>query len=186
MRILPFACLTMIVGYSPLTAAEPVCLIFDTDIGNDVDDVLALGVIHSLQSRGHCELLAVTITKDNPKAAAFTDAVNTFPEAAIFPTGRFYVRVPLRYMPGVWPVLLLKSLHIQWTSSNPARGAIALRGKSVERSRCLMRSNRTRRISALGERPIVPTKRRLSVLDDIAVCRTTSLTRMPSQACSRM
>ena len=53
-------------------------MIFDTDIGNDVDDVLALGMIHALQSRGECKLLAVTITKDNEQAAAFTDAVNTF------------------------------------------------------------------------------------------------------------
>jgi ribA/ribD-fused uncharacterized protein len=53
-------------------------VIFDTDIGNDIDDALALGVIHALQSRGECELLAVTITKDNRAAAAFVDAVNTF------------------------------------------------------------------------------------------------------------
>ncbi len=59
-------------------APRPVPLIFDTDIGNDVDDALALGVIHALESRGECKLLAVTITKDNPLAASFTDAVNTF------------------------------------------------------------------------------------------------------------
>lgn len=61
-----------------LSNAAPVPLIFDTDIGNDVDDVLALGLIHNLQSRGNCELLAVTLTNDTPKAAAFVDAVNTF------------------------------------------------------------------------------------------------------------
>lgn len=58
--------------------ADPIPLVFDTDIGNDVDDVLALGMIHALQSRGECQLLAVTITKDHPLAAAFTDAVNSF------------------------------------------------------------------------------------------------------------
>ena len=58
--------------------AAPVDVIFDTDMGNDVDDVLALGLIHALESRGECRLLAVTITKDEPLAAAFTDAVNTF------------------------------------------------------------------------------------------------------------
>jgi len=58
--------------------AEPVRLIFDTDMGNDVDDVMALCMIHALQSRGAVELLAVTITKDHPQAAAFVDAVNTF------------------------------------------------------------------------------------------------------------
>ena len=57
--------------------AEPVRLIFDTDMGNDVDDLMALCMIHTLQKRGACELLAVTITKDHPQAAAFVDAVNT-------------------------------------------------------------------------------------------------------------
>jgi inosine-uridine nucleoside N-ribohydrolase len=61
-----------------LDIQKPVPLIFDTDIGNDCDDVLAMGVIHALQSRGECELLAVTITKDHALAAPFTDAVNTF------------------------------------------------------------------------------------------------------------
>lgn len=60
------------------SADDAVPLIFDTDIGNDCDDVLALGMIHALQSRGECRLLAVTITKDNELAAAFTDVVNTF------------------------------------------------------------------------------------------------------------
>jgi len=57
---------------------KTVPLIFDTDMGNDCDDVLAMGVIHALQTRGECKLLAVTITKDNELAAPFTDAVNTF------------------------------------------------------------------------------------------------------------
>jgi inosine-uridine nucleoside N-ribohydrolase len=47
-------------------------------MGNDVDDLMALCMIHNLQQRGACELLAVTITKDHPQAAAFVDAVNTF------------------------------------------------------------------------------------------------------------
>jgi inosine-uridine nucleoside N-ribohydrolase len=56
----------------------PVKIIFDTDIGNDVDDVLALGMLHGLQSRGACELLAVTITKCDEEAGPFADAINTF------------------------------------------------------------------------------------------------------------
>jgi inosine-uridine nucleoside N-ribohydrolase len=64
---------------SQLTAqSTPIPLIFDTDIGNDCDDVLALGMIHALQSRGECELKAVTLTKDNPLVAPFVDAINTF------------------------------------------------------------------------------------------------------------
>lgn len=62
----------------PPPPAAPVKVIFDTDIGNDVDDVLALGMLHALQSRGACELLAVTITKNDELAGPFVDAVNTF------------------------------------------------------------------------------------------------------------
>ncbi|MGE5195474.1 MAG: DUF1028 domain-containing protein [Deltaproteobacteria bacterium] len=57
---------------------DRVRLIFDTDMGNDIDDALALGVIHALQSRGECELLAVTLSKDNEFAAPFVNLVNTF------------------------------------------------------------------------------------------------------------
>ena len=67
--------------------AEPVKLIFDTDMGNDTDDVMALCMIHALQTRGAVELLAVTITKDHPQAAAFVDAVNTFYGRPDIPVG---------------------------------------------------------------------------------------------------
>jgi purine nucleosidase len=68
-------------------AAEPVPLIFDTDICGDCDDVLALGMIHSLQSRGMCRLLAITISVDHELAAPFVDAVNTFYERGDIPIG---------------------------------------------------------------------------------------------------
>lgn len=87
-----FRCLlvTLIVTSVALASAhakQPVPLIFDTDIGNDCDDVLAMGVIHALQTRGECELLAVTITKDHELAAPFTDAVNTFYGRGDIPIG---------------------------------------------------------------------------------------------------
>jgi inosine-uridine nucleoside N-ribohydrolase len=62
---------------TPLWSA-PVRLIFDTDMGNDVDDAVALAMIHALESRGEARLLAVTVTKDNRWAAPFIDAMNTF------------------------------------------------------------------------------------------------------------
>jgi inosine-uridine nucleoside N-ribohydrolase len=71
----------------PLAAAEPVGVIFDTDLGNDVDDALALGMLHALHSRGHCRLLAVTLTKTHPLAAELTDAINTFYGRGEIPIG---------------------------------------------------------------------------------------------------
>src|SRR5687767_5378226 len=71
---------------APLLAA-PVRLIFDTDMGNDVDDALALAMIHSLESLGESKLLAVTLTKDNPWAAPYVDLVNHFYGRGTVPIG---------------------------------------------------------------------------------------------------
>lgn len=89
LALLCFSTCMVLVSNSAFAAEpeRPVPLIFDTDIGNDVDDVLALGMIHALEDRGDCKLLAVTITKDNPLAASFTDAVNTFYGRGNIPIG---------------------------------------------------------------------------------------------------
>jgi purine nucleosidase len=58
--------------------AAPVHLIFDTDIGNDIDDALALAMIHALETRGEAKLLAVTVSKDNLYAGPFVDLIDTF------------------------------------------------------------------------------------------------------------
>jgi purine nucleosidase len=68
-------------------AADPIRLIFDTDICGDCDDVLALGMIHALQSRGYCRLVAVTISADHEHAAPFVSAVNTFYGRGDIPIG---------------------------------------------------------------------------------------------------
>src|SRR5258705_12984186 len=67
--------------------AQPTPVIFDTDMGNDVDDALALAMLHALESRGECRLIAVTITKDNPWSAVYVDLVNTFYGRARIPVG---------------------------------------------------------------------------------------------------
>jgi hypothetical protein len=79
------ACLLAVAG--PAVDAAPVDVILDTDIGGDVDDVLALGLLHALASRGECRILAITLTKDHPLAAPFTDAVNTFYGRGDIPLG---------------------------------------------------------------------------------------------------
>jgi len=78
MKSLRSWCLIVAGVLSSAAVAAPVDVIFDADMGNDVDDALALGLLHALESRGECRLLAVTLTKDHPLAAAYTDAVNTF------------------------------------------------------------------------------------------------------------
>jgi inosine-uridine nucleoside N-ribohydrolase len=70
-----------------LQAATPVPIIFDTDMGNDVDDVIALAVLHSLETRGEAKILAVTITKDNRFAGPFVALLNRTYQRPNIPIG---------------------------------------------------------------------------------------------------
>ena len=42
-----------------ISAAEPVKVIFDTDMGNDVDDVVALDMFYKYLDEGSVELLGI-------------------------------------------------------------------------------------------------------------------------------
>ncbi len=67
---------------------QPVQLLLDTDMGNDIDDALALAMIHALHSRGECELIGVSVSKDNPYSARYVDLLNTFYSCGDIPVGR--------------------------------------------------------------------------------------------------
>jgi inosine-uridine nucleoside N-ribohydrolase len=79
--------LTLALTCALAAAAEPVRIVFDTDLGNDVDDALALALLHACETRGQARILAVTITKDNPWAAAFVDLLDTFYGRGAIPIG---------------------------------------------------------------------------------------------------
>lgn len=66
----------------------PVQIILDTDMGNDIDDALALAMLHAFQSRGECELIGVVVSKDNAYAPAFVDLLNTFYGYGHIPVGK--------------------------------------------------------------------------------------------------
>jgi inosine-uridine nucleoside N-ribohydrolase len=65
--------------------AEPVKIIFDTDMESDVDDVAALAMLHALANRGEAEILATVSSSLNPWAAPTIDVVNTFYERPDIP-----------------------------------------------------------------------------------------------------
>lgn len=69
------------------TAARPIPVILDTDMGNDVDDALALGFLHELESRQVVRLLAVVLTIPNPQAAPFVGSLNAFYGRPSIPVG---------------------------------------------------------------------------------------------------
>src|SRR5687767_11210413 len=78
--------LALFVIVSMLTAA-PVPVIFDTDMGNDIDDAVALAMLHAFESRGEISLIAVTLTKGNRYAAEYVDLVNHFYGRGTIPVG---------------------------------------------------------------------------------------------------
>ena len=59
-------------------AQVPVKMIIETDMGNDIDDALALALALRAVDNGQVELLAVGCHKNCTTAAAFTDAVCTY------------------------------------------------------------------------------------------------------------
>jgi inosine-uridine nucleoside N-ribohydrolase len=81
------AALLIVAASAPAPAATPLHVIFDTDMGNDVDDALALAMLHALASRGEVKLLAVTVSKDNPWAAEYVRMVNEYYGRGAIPVG---------------------------------------------------------------------------------------------------
>ena len=80
-------CLLCYLATAATAQPRPVRIIFDTDMGNDIDDALALAMIHAFETRHEAELLGVTITKDNVWAARYVDLVNTFYGRGRIPIG---------------------------------------------------------------------------------------------------
>ena len=69
--------------------AEPVKVIFDTDMANDCDDAGALAVLHALADLGEAEILAVITNRKDPSnaSAAAVDAINTWYGRGEIPIG---------------------------------------------------------------------------------------------------
>lgn len=53
-------------------------VIFDTDIGGDIDDAGALAVLHALADRGDVEILAVGLSNGHPLTVAYTHTINAW------------------------------------------------------------------------------------------------------------
>ena len=56
----------------------PIAVIFDTDMGNDIDDALALDMLYKYMDDGRIDLLAIPSTKTGEYATAYIDVMNTW------------------------------------------------------------------------------------------------------------
>ena len=69
-------CLCLLAGgcSQPAEAPEPIPVIFDTDPGNDIDDVLALQMLLNYHKEGRIDLRGIGIGKMYPRAIEYVDA----------------------------------------------------------------------------------------------------------------
>ncbi len=75
---------------SEKSASEAQKIIFETDIGNDVDDALALDMLYKYLDAGDIELLAIMINKEGVYPLEFTDIMNTWYGYPKIPIGIIY------------------------------------------------------------------------------------------------
>lgn len=73
--------------YFQCILAQPVKIIFDTDMESDVDDVGALAMLHGFAKKGECEILATISSSLNPWSAPTIDVINTYFERPDIPIG---------------------------------------------------------------------------------------------------
>lgn len=59
-------------------ADAPLTVIIETDLGNDVDDALALDLLYKYQDAGKIRLLAVNLNKNGQAPAEYADILNTW------------------------------------------------------------------------------------------------------------
>ena len=67
--------------------AAPLPVIFDTDMGNDVDDVLALDLLYKYMDTGHINLLAIMSNQPSEASPRFLDLMNRWYGYAKIPIG---------------------------------------------------------------------------------------------------
>ena len=70
------------------TPAAPLRVIFDTDMGNDVDDPLALDMLYKAVDRGEITLLGILSSKDTEFSPRYIDMMNTWYGYPEIPVGR--------------------------------------------------------------------------------------------------
>ena len=109
-----FLALSTFFSFAPLAAAAegdlldvrdavdaPIPVIFDTDIGGDIDDAFALALLHNFETRGVCKLLGVTTTDVNPAVAGYVAAVNANYGRPEIPVGVGIGRKDDSYLSGI-------------------------------------------------------------------------------------
>ena len=86
-------------------------VIFETDIGNDIDDALALDMLYKYMDQSKIDLLAVMLNKCAPAPAEFMDIMGTWYGYSDIPVG--LIGLSRRINANLW---FYTKLHMMWNS----------------------------------------------------------------------
>jgi inosine-uridine nucleoside N-ribohydrolase len=62
----------------PGQGKPPVGIVFDSDMGNSIDDALALALLYGFDGKNEARVVSVSVSKPNLKAAAFCETIGRF------------------------------------------------------------------------------------------------------------
>ncbi|MEM9565397.1 MAG: nucleoside hydrolase [Actinomycetota bacterium] len=102
---------------------QPPLVVFDTDLGPDIDDALALVIVHHLADLGRGELAAVTISRNSEQAVRYARAVNAIEGRGELPIG-LDRQAPYRFDDATSYVSLADDLADDLAGDVPARPAV--------------------------------------------------------------
>lgn len=128
---LPIFCLLLACALTVCSAA-PVKVIYDTDMAEDVDDVGALALLHTLANRGEVEILACMISAPNEGVGPCIDAINTFYGRPEIPIGNLrdfhsaYPGGPSREIGSKYAAEVAKAFPHRLKKSSDAPDAVSL------------------------------------------------------------
>ena len=87
MKKVLFLCFAALCLAACTASKQPTPVIFDTDLGNDIDDVLALEMLFNYEDAGQIALKGITICKRNPHSIEFVDGICRFHGRENMPLG---------------------------------------------------------------------------------------------------
>jgi len=90
---LAFLAFALLYGCSQQNIKRPLKVILDTDFGDDGDDLLSLMMLHYMQDRGECEIVAIGQANSNKESPLAIDVVNTYYGRPNIPIG--IVKTPI-------------------------------------------------------------------------------------------
>jgi len=97
-----FALAFLIFSSASSWSAQPVKVIFDSDMGPDFDDVGAITILHAMAAKGECEILATMASDGYPYIAPTLEAFNRYFKKPDIPIGVPGVDAPKFSCPNHW------------------------------------------------------------------------------------